>query len=314
MELAITAPLGIMAPANDYLFAGAILYLEALRVEFESESTHDAIFYYLNQISEASLLSREDEVRLSKFAQSGDKTAMDQLIVANLRLVVSVAKKYRGQGLEFEDLIQEGNLGLIRAVEKFDPYAGYKLSTYAIWWIRQAITRAIADKSRLIRLPVHKFEELKRFRRFWNDKYAHLENDPSVQLIASELEKSNEYINSLMQWLRDPLSLEMTIGEEGTTELKDTILDRTLAEVEINLIREDLKNEIDNLLGCLTRREARIVRLRYGLEGDDPKTLEEIGLLMSLTRERIRQIIFHALEKLKIQVGMTDELSVKNIM
>jgi RNA polymerase primary sigma factor len=268
---------------------------------------HELVVDYLAQISRFHLLHRDDEIRLSNLALSGDLDAKQQMVRSNLRLVVSIAKKYRGRGLEFEDLIQEGNLGLIKAVGKYNPNSGYKFSTYATWWIRQSITRAIADKSRLVRLPVHSFDDLRRLKVEWYTAYSQLGEEPSIEYLAEKLKKSPAHIELLMTWMAEPLSMEIDMGEEGDMSLKAVIRDDNQEDLHEGLIREEQKSLIRDMLGQLTEREAKIISLRYGLSGGEPMTLERVGKMIGVTRERVRQIQDGALNKLRKREGFSSD-------
>ena len=259
----------------------------------------DSVRVYLREIGKIKLLTMQEEVALAKRIEHGDEEAQRKLIEANLRLVVSVAKKYTKRGLLFLDLIQEGNQGLIRAVEKFKYRKGYKFSTYAIWWIRQAITRAIADQARTIRIPVHMVETINKLRKASRKLVQKLGRDPSVEELAAEVTLPVEKVKSIMKTAMDPISLETPINGEEDSHLGDFVEDKSVlppAETAFNLI---LKEQINRVLSTLTERESRVIKYRFGLEDGWQRTLEEVGQKFGVTRERIRQIEAKALRKLR---------------
>ena len=263
------------------------------------EPSLDSLRLYLRSIGRVALLTAEQEVSLAKRIERGDPRAKQAMIEANLRLVVSIAKGYLGRGLTFLDLIQEGSLGLIRAVEKFDYRKGYKFSTYATWWIRQAVTRAIADKARTIRIPVHMVEKLNKVVHVERQLVQRLGREPSPHEIARELMISPEEVREIMRMAQAPISLEKPIGEDEESELGDFIRDELAPSpfdtATLNLRRQD----IERVLESLPERERRVIELRYGLTGDQPCTLEEVGRAFGVTRERIRQIENNTLKKLE---------------
>ena len=266
--------------------------------ELESAS-QDTVRSYLNEIGRIPLLTAKKEVELAQRIERGDEAAREHLITANLRLVVSVAKKYTGHGIPLLDLIQEGNAGLMRAAEKFDWRRGYKFSTYATWWIRQAVTRAIAEQSRTIRLPVHVHEKLTKSYRVQRDLQLRLGREPTDDEIAKEMEMTEEQIGELKQAARLPISLETPIGEDGDTEIGHLIPDND-AEAPVDAAtRQMLTEQLEDVLEKLDPREQKILRLRYGLDDDTPRTLDQVGQEFGLTRERIRQIESQALRKLR---------------
>ena len=262
-------------------------------------SLDDPVKMYLKDIGKVPLLDGEREVELAKKMAEGDKEAKQLLTEANLRLVVSIAKRYVGRGMTFLDLIQEGNMGLIKAVEKFDYTKGYKFSTYATWWIRQAITRSIADNGRTIRVPVHMVETINKLKRVERGLLQELGREPTAQEIAERMEIPEEKVIEIQKIAQDPVSLETPVGEEDDSKLGDFIEDNnSKSPYEINA-REMLKQKIREVLGELTPREEKVLRLRYGLDDSRPKTLEEVGKEFNVTRERIRQIEAKALRKLR---------------
>jgi len=267
----------------------------------EGVAVDDPVRMYLKDIGKIPLLDTDRELYLAERIAVGDEAAKNELVEANLRLVVSIAKKYVGKGMYFLDLIQEGNLGLIKAVEKFDHTKGYKFSTYATWWIRQAITRAIADQARTIRIPVHMVETIHRVSRCSRQLLQELGREPSVDEIAERLNMSAEKVREIMKAAQDPVSLETPIGEEDDSHLGDFIPDdssMTPAEaVSYQLLREQL----NKVLHTLTPREEMVIKLRFGLEDGRTRTLEEVGKEFNITRERIRQIEAKALRKLRHQ-------------
>ena len=265
----------------------------------EGIGTEDPVRMYLKEIGTVPLLSAEEELRLAKRKAEGDEYAKERLIEANLRLVVSIAKRYTGRGMSFLDLVQEGNLGLIKGVEKFDYTKGYKLSTYATWWIRQSVTRALADQARTIRVPVHMVETINKMSKMQRKLTLELGYEPSVPELAEALEMSEDKVMEIMQIAREPASLETPIGEEDDSNLGDFVADSNVVTPEGNVESVMLREHIDALLGDLKERERQVIVLRFGLEDGHPRTLEEVGKEFNVTRERIRQIEAKALRKLR---------------
>lgn len=261
--------------------------------------TDDPVKVYLKEIGTVPLLSSDEELELAKRVVEGDEKAKKRLSEANLRLVVSIAKRYLGRGMHFLDLIQEGNLGLMKAVEKFDYTKGFKFSTYATWWIRQAITRAIADQARTIRIPVHMVETMNKVRRVSGQLLHNNGREPTPEEVAEELNMPVEKIREIMRASQDPLSLETPIGEEDDTHLGDMVPDGdALAPVE-EASHVLLREQLMDVLGTLTPRERKVLQMRFGISGGRPHTLEEVGKEFDVTRERIRQIEAKALRKLR---------------
>ena len=259
----------------------------------------DPVRMYLKEIGTVPLLSADEELRLAKRKAEGDDNAKERLIEANLRLVVSIAKRYTGRGMSFLDLVQEGNLGLIKGVEKFDYTKGYKLSTYATWWIRQSVTRALADQARTIRVPVHMVETINKMSKMQRKLTLELGYEPSVAELSEALEMSEDKVMEIMQIAREPASLETPIGEEDDSNLGDFVADSNVVTPEGNVESVMLREHIDALLGDLKERERQVIVLRFGLEDGHPRTLEEVGKEFNVTRERIRQIEAKALRKLR---------------
>ena len=262
-------------------------------------SIEDPVRMYLKEIGKVPLLSAEDEIELAKKMELGDQEAKKRLAEANLRLVVSIAKRYVGRGMLFLDLIQEGNLGLIKAVEKFDYRKGYKFSTYATWWIRQAITRAIADQARTIRIPVHMVETINKLIRINRQLLQELGREPSAEEIAKEMEMPVDRVREIMKISQEPVSLETPIGEEEDSHLGDFIPDDNIPVPADAAAFTLLKEQLVEVLGTLTEREQKVLRLRFGLDDGRARTLEEVGSEFRVTRERIRQIEAKALRKLR---------------
>lgn len=260
---------------------------------------NDPVRMYLKEIGQIKLLTTEEELELADRIAQGDEQAKATLAEANLRLVVSIAKRYVGRGMLFLDLIQEGNIGLMKAVEKFDVTKGYKFSTYATWWIRQAITRAIADQARTIRVPVHMVETINKLARVERQLTLELNREPTEEELAKKMGTSVEKIRDIYKISQEPVSLEIPIGEEDDSHLGDFIPDETNMSPEDFAVNELLKDEISEVLLTLTEREEKVIRLRFGLEDGRPRTLEEVGQLFGVTRERIRQIEAKALRKLR---------------
>ena len=260
---------------------------------------NDPVRMYLKEIGRVPLLSAEDEVELAKRITQGDEEAKRRLAEANLRLVVSIAKRYVGRGMLFLDLIQEGNMGLIKAVEKFDHAKGFKFSTYATWWIRQAITRAIADQARTIRIPVHMVETINKLIRVSRQLLQEYGREPTPEEIAKEMNLSPEKVREIMKIAQEPVSLETPIGEEDDSHLGDFIEDQEALAPADAAAYELLKEQLEDVLDTLTEREENVLRLRFGLDDGRTRTLEEVGKVFGVTRERIRQIEAKALRKLR---------------
>ena len=265
----------------------------------DSVSPDDSVRMYLKEIGQVCLLSAADEVELATQIEAGSYEAKQRLTEANLRLVVSVAKKYYGRGMSFLDLIQEGNIGLIRAVEKFDYHRGYKFSTYAYWWIRQAISRAIADKTRTIRIPVHMVERINKLVRVSRRMLPDLGREPTETELAEEMGITPEQVREIIKVSRDPLSLEMPIGEEEDSLLGSLLEDKEAISPLDAALLAVLHKDVEEILECLTARERRVLQLRFGLIDGYERTLEEIGKRFGVTRERIRQVEANAFRKLR---------------
>ena len=288
-------------PETDIDFPLDVNMNEDLEASLSTEgiSIDDPVKVYLKEIGRVPLLSAEEEIELATRMGQGDNYARKRLSEANLRLVVSIAKRYVGRGMQFLDLIQEGNLGLIKAVEKFDYTKGFKFSTYATWWIRQAITRAIADQASTIRIPVHMVETINKVKKVTSQLLHKNGHDPSAEEIAAELDMPVDKVREIMRVAQEPVSLETPIGEEEDSHLGDFIQDDDApapAEVASNTL---LKEQLGDVLGTLTDREEKVLRLRFGLEDGRSRTLEEVGKEFNVTRERIRQIEAKALRKLR---------------
>ena len=281
---------------SDDSTAGLLLDDNALTKDL---TINDPVRMYLKEIGQIKLLTLEEEGELADRITAGDETAKNVLAEANLRLVVSIAKRYVGRGMLFLDLIQEGNIGLMKAVDKFDVTKGYKFSTYATWWIRQAITRAIADQARTIRVPVHMVETINKLARVQRQLTLELNREPSEEELAKKMNTTVEKVREIYKISQDPVSLETPIGEEDDSHLGDFIKDERNLSPEEFATNEMLKDEISQVLETLTEREEKVIRLRFGLEDGKPRTLEEVGQMFGVTRERIRQIEAKALRKLR---------------
>lgn len=262
-------------------------------------SVTDPVRMYLKEIGRVPLLTADQEIELAIGMEEGSAEAKRALVEANLRLVVSIAKRYVGRGMSFLDLIQEGNLGLMRAVDKFDYHRGYKFSTYATWWIRQAITRAIADQARTIRIPVHMVETINKLIRVSRQLVQELGREPLAEEIAEQMDMTPEKVREILKISQDPVSLETPIGEEDDSHLGDFIEDQDVLAPADAAAFELLKEQLEQVLHTLTEREEKVLRLRFGLDDGKPRTLEEVGKRFSVTRERIRQIEAKALRKLR---------------
>jgi len=285
---------------NDNIEAATLSSLEQSFAENTASRVNDPVKMYLKDIGRVNLLKPEDEPELAKRIEQGDMDAKNILISANLRLVVSIAKKYVGRGMLFLDLIQEGNMGLIKAVDKFDYTKGFKFSTYATWWIRQAITRAIADQARTIRIPVHMVETINKLTRVQRQLVQDLGRDPTAEEIAAKMENvSPEKVREIQKIALEPVSLETPIGEEDDSHLGDFIEDKEAMSPDEYANSQLLKDEINYTLEGLTEREEKVLRLRFGLYDGKTRTLEEVGKEFNVTRERIRQIEAKALRKLR---------------
>jgi len=272
---------------------------EAVNVDLTIDPSLDSLRMYLREIGRVPLLTAGQEVSLAKRIERGDLRAKDEMIEANLRLVVSIAKGYLGRGLSFLDLIQEGSLGLIRAVEKFDYRRGYKFSTYATWWIRQAVTRAIADKARTIRIPVHMVEKLNRVVQMERQMTQNLGREPKPEELATELRMDIGEVRELLRLAQQPISLERPVGEDEDSSLGDFVEDEAAPSPFDEASRTLRETDIRRALDTLPERERQVLELRFGLTGDQPRTLEEVGREFGVTRERIRQIENNTLRKLK---------------
>ena len=262
----------------------------------------DSVRLYLREIGKIPLLKPEEEQVLARKAAKGNKKAKDKMVEANMRLVVSIAKRYSGRGLDFLDLIQEGNTGLLRAVDKFDPEKGFKFSTYATWWIRQAITRAIADQARTIRIPVHMVETINKVLRASRKLTQELNREPTVEEVAKEIDMDPEKVDYVMKIKQDIASLDASVGRDGDDEdsvLGDFVEDEERVSPEDAAANQILKEQLASILTTLSEREQKIIKLRFGIGGGRPHTLEEVGTEFSVTRERIRQIEAKALSKLR---------------
>ena len=295
---------GAPEPEYDDLVSEDDLTDEDLEITAENvdQFADDSVRLYLREICKIPLLSNEEEVDLAYRIVKGEKKAKDKMVEANMRLVVSIAKRYSGRGLDFLDLIQEGNTGLLRAVEKFDPDKGFKFSTYATWWIRQAITRAIADQARTIRIPVHMVETINKVLRATRKLTNELNREPTVEEIAKEMGMEPEKVDYVMKIKQDIASLDATVGRDGDDEdsvLGDFIEDEGRVSPEDAAAAQMLKEQIAEILSSLSEREQKVVKLRFGIGGGRPHTLEEVGAEFSVTRERIRQIEAKALSKLR---------------
>ncbi|MCQ2467259.1 MAG: RNA polymerase sigma factor RpoD [Clostridia bacterium] len=293
-----------MALTTEVEKAGILIEQESLEQDSlnisqgEGADVDDGVKMYLKEIGKIPLLSAEDERDLAQRMIDGDSAAKDILVESNLRLVVSIAKKYMNRGLSLLDLIQEGNIGLIKAVDKFDYTKGFKFSTYATWWIRQAITRAIADQARTIRIPVHMVETINRLTKYQRQLVQELGREPDINELAEKMEMTPEKIREIQRISQDPVSIDKPVGEEEDSHLVDFISsDETLAPDE-EVARVLLKEELVNVLSALSEREAKVIKLRFGLDDGRQRTLEEVGRTLGVTRERIRQIEAKAIRKL----------------
>ena len=270
--------------------------------QYLDDVSDDSVRLYLREIGKIPLLSAEEEMDLARRIVEGDKKAKDKMAEANMRLVVSIAKRYSGRGLDFLDLIQEGNTGLLRAVEKFDPDKGFKFSTYATWWIRQAITRAIADQARTIRIPVHMVETINKLLRTQRRMTQELNREPTIEELSKELDMEPEKIEYVIKIKQDISSLDAGVGRDGEDDdsvLQDFIVDEDTVSPEDSASNQLLKEQVQEILSSLSAREQKIVRLRFGLDNGKNHTLEEVGQEFAVTRERIRQIEAKALAKLR---------------
>lgn len=289
-------------PAVDELEETEEWQEETVTPTYFDDVSDDSVRLYLREIGKIPLLSAEEELALAQKVVAGDKRAKDQMAEANMRLVVSIAKRYSGRGLDFLDLIREGNTGLLRAVEKFDPDKGFKFSTYATWWIRQAITRAIADQARTIRIPVHMVETINKLLRTQRRMTQELNREPTIEELAKELEMEPEKVEYVMKIKQDIHSLDAGVGRDGDDEdsvLGDFIEDEDAKSPEETAASQLLKEQVQEILDALSEREQKIIKMRFGLEDGKQHTLEEVGQEFSVTRERIRQIEAKALAKLR---------------
>lgn len=267
--------------------------------QVEEYGTGDPVRMYLREIGKVPLLTQEQEQELAKRIAQGDQEAAKQMTEANLRLVVSIAKRYVGRGMQLLDLIQEGNLGLLKAVEKYDFTKGFKFSTYATWWVRQAITRALADQARTIRIPVHMVETMNKLTQCSRKLQQELGREPTVEELSKAMRLTPERINEIRQMCMEPVSLESPVGEEDDSHLGDFIEDNTGSQPADAVSQAMLRQQLMEILDTLSEREAKVLRLRYGLDDGRPRTLEEVGKEFNVTRERVRQIEAKALRKIR---------------
>lgn len=298
------SPLDLDEPATDDLENEEELSSEELAITADNVDAFadDSVRLYLREIGKIPLLTPEEEADLAQRIVKGDKKAKDKMVEANMRLVVSIAKRYGGRGLDFLDLIQEGNTGLLRAVDKFDPDKGFKFSTYATWWVRQAITRAIADQARTIRIPVHMVETINKVLRTTRKLTTELNREPTNEEIAKALDMEPDKVDYVMRIKQDIASLDASISREGDDEesvLGDFVEDEERDSPEDSAANQILKEQLSEIIATLTDREQKIIRLRFGIGGGRPHTLEEVGAEFDVTRERIRQIEAKALSKLR---------------
>lgn len=316
-EIALTDDMAISMEEEETIVAEAEAEVESVSEEFQDEidrilsiermaanssedlSSEDAVKMYLKEIGRVKLLTKDEEYNVSKSVAEGDMDAKVKLAVSNLRLVVSIAKKYTGRGILFLDLIQEGNMGLLRAVEKFDYSKGYKFSTYATWWIRQAITRAIADQARTIRIPVHMVETINKVRKVTRQLMQEYSRKPTEDEIAQVSGIDIEKVKEIIKVAQVPLSLEMPVGDGEGYLLGDLVEDTSSELPEVSMLKDSLKEDLEQVLGELTEREGSVLKLRFGFDDGRPKTLEEVGKIYNVTRERIRQIESKAIRKLR---------------
>ena len=303
LDASISA-LDLDEPATDELENEEELSNEELAITADNVDAFadDSVRLYLREIGKIPLLTPEEEAKLAQRIVKGDKKAKDKMVEANMRLVVSIAKRYGGRGLDFLDLIQEGNTGLLRAVDKFDPDKGFKFSTYATWWVRQAITRAIADQARTIRIPVHMVETINKVLRTTRKLTTELNREPTNEEIAKALDMEPEKVDYVMRIKQDIASLDASISREGDDEesvLGDFVEDEERDSPEDSAANQILKEQLSEIIATLTDREQKIIRLRFGIGGGRPHTLEEVGAEFDVTRERIRQIEAKALSKLR---------------
>jgi RNA polymerase primary sigma factor len=297
-------PIDIIGPAPEDLEEEEVDTDEDVlsQEQYFDDASDDSVRLYLREIGKIPLLNAEEELALAQRVVAGEKKAKDKMAEANMRLVVSIAKRYSGRGLDFLDLIQEGNTGLLRAVEKFDPDKGFKFSTYATWWIRQAITRAIADQARTIRIPVHMVETINKLLRTQRRMTQELNREPTIEELAKELEMEPDKVEYVMKIKQDITSLDAGVGRDGDDEdsvLRDFIEDEDSATPEESAASQLLKEQVQAILSTLSDREQKIIKMRFGLENGKSHTLEEVGQEFAVTRERIRQIEAKALAKLR---------------
>ena len=283
-------------------------YEKSLDDDIPSDPIYDPVKMYLKEIGQDELLTLEQEKKLALRKQQGDEVAFKRLVECNLRLVVSIAKKYIGHGLSLLDLIQEGNLGLIRGIEKFDPNMGFKLSTYVTWWIRQAVSRALADQSKTIRIPVHMVETINKLNKVKKKLVTEYGTEPTIKQIAKAMKMSESKVEEVMQIAMDPISLDKPVGDEDDSIIADFIADQNVISPESNAERVMLKDQIVKLLDGLKPREKTVLMLRFGIGDDHQRTLEEVGKELNVTRERIRQIEDKALRKLKYRAKNLQDL------